>query len=226
MVITVHSENHSTALTDEQVEQISRSLSIQGTHHIAKAWGLGDVSVQMRNRRGSGDWSLLFLDRSDQEGALGYHDFDGTPVMKVFVKDCIDAGVQPSACASHELAEAMCDPDIIRCTVDGQHNRLWAVEIGDPCQSFTYSVAGWAMQDFVTPNWFIPGATAPYSYQRKVTAPFQVPNGGYAQYLDLANPSQGWHSIGSELGQGGLDPRPALVPRVGASHDRPRRVGL
>lgn len=210
MPITVRAKNQSSKLSNTQVDEISRALSIQATHHIAPAWGLDAVSVQQRARR-AGDWTLLFLDRSDQEGALGYHDWEGKPVMKVFVEDCLRAGVDPAACASHELAEAMCDPDIIRCTVDSQHNRVWAVEIGDPMQSFTYDVAGQEMQDFVLPAWFIPDAPRPYSYLDKAGAPFSVPNGGYAQYIDLSKPSEGWHSIGQELGDGDLDERPSLV---------------
>lgn len=208
--ITVNCENQS-SLSDQEVTKICRALSIQGTHHIAKAWDLAPVSVQPRPRF-SADWNLLFLENSDQSGALGYHDDrSGTPVMKVFVADCERYGVSPSSCASHELGEAMADPDIIRTTIDEAHNKLWALEIGDPCQSFTYEVEGVEVQDFVTPAWFNPSDPGRKSWRGKIGQPFAVPSGGYAQYLDLSNPSQGWHSIGQELGEGNLDARPKLV---------------
>jgi hypothetical protein len=210
MFTTVHSENHSSSLSDAEVDQISRALSIQATHHIAPAWGLAPVSVQQRERR-PGDWSLLFLDTSDQAGALGYHDWEGKPVMKVFVADCRKYGVEPSACASHELAEAMCDPDIVRAAVDGSAGRVWAVEVGDPMQNFTYEVGGVAVQDFVLPSWFVVGSPGPHSYLKRAGAAFEVPAGGYAQYIDLSAPSKGWQSIGEELGGGDLDERPLCV---------------
>jgi len=195
------------SLSASEVDAICGALSIQATQHIARDWGTAAVEVVRRPFQ-AGDWRLLFLENSDQAGALGYHDdlANGKPVMKVFVKTCEEDGVSASACASHELAEALADPYLTTANFDGK-SRFWATEIGDPSQSSTYTINGVEVQDYVTPHWFNPNPPkgARFDYTGKITKPFEVPNGGYAQFLDLSNPSKGWQDIGFELG---ADPRP------------------
>jgi hypothetical protein len=203
---TVQAINHSSRFSIEEIDQISRALSIQATHHIAPAWELIGASVQQRERRPE-DWQLIFLEHSDQANALGYHEdqVDGLPIMKVFVQDCEEAGVSPSSCASHELAEAMVDPDLIRLTLDESKGRAWFCEVGDPAQAFTYDIGGIEVQDFVTPAWFNPSppAGAKFSHTGEIHKAFEVPPGGYAQYsTDLRN----WKDIGFELGAGHTRP--------------------
>jgi hypothetical protein len=212
-MIHVAVENHSTALSDTQVDLICVALTGQGSNHIARAWGLTGVNVSRIAPRSTSDWLLVFLDNSDQAGALGYHDdqVNGHPLMKVFVKSCEEAGISPSACASHELGEAMVDPDLIRATVDG--GKAWFCEIGDPAQAITYVLDGIEVQDFVTPAWFNPSppAGAKFSRTGQIKHPFEVPAGGYAQYTtDL----QTWHQVGAELGAGHTRParRRGAVP--------------
>jgi hypothetical protein len=200
-MITIAATNQSTLLSDEEVAAICRALSVQGTHHIARAWDLDHVSVQPRSRRAE-DWHLEFLDHSDQEGALGYHDSEsGLPILRIFAADCKDAGVSPSACASHELAEAMVDPWLRRAEQDSK-GRFWACEVGDPVQSSIYEIEGVEVQNFVYPAWFgeAPGKLDALGV---VKQPLEVPQGGYAQHF---NPSKGWESIGAELGAGHTRP--------------------
>ena len=200
-MITVAAENHS-SLTPEEVEHLCRALSIQGTHHISPAWGTDHVSVQARSRRAE-DWTLALLENSDQAGALGYHEdlSNGLPVMKVFVRTCEQDGVSASACASHELAEALIDPYLHRSEQDPQ-GRFWACEIGDPVQASTYKVNEVELQNFLCPGWF-GGEPGALDYLGVVKKPLEVPPGGYAQHW---NPSTGWESIGAELGAGHTRP--------------------
>jgi hypothetical protein len=199
-MIHVAAVNESRLLSDPQVDAICKALTYKATHHIAPAWNLSTVAVA-RKAPGATEWQLVFLDTSDQAEALGYHEdlANGLPVMKVFVKSCREDGVSESACASHELAEALVDPDLIRTTT--APGKAWACEIGDPAQSITYVVDGVEVQDFVTPQWF--GApVAPGSklcHTGEIRKPFEVPKGGYAQWTsDLRS----WHEIGAELGAG------------------------
>lgn len=206
-MIRVAAVRETSLLTDSQVDAICTALTRQGTYHIARAWDLCAVKVERRTPTAA-DWVLAFLDNSDQAEALGYHDrlATGLPVMKVFVKDCRADGVAESACASHELAEAMVDPNLARVEV-GKSGYGWACEVGDPAQAVTYEVDGIQVQDFVYPAWFdtAPPSGAKFCHTGQIKAPFEVPAGGYAQWTsDL----KGWHSIGQELGAG---------------HDRPRR---
>lgn len=206
-MITVAVTNTS-SLSTEEVAAICRALSIQGTHDIAPAWGLSNVSVQPRKRLAT-DWTLLFLENSDQAGALGYHDdlSNGLPVMKVFVKTCKEAGVSPSACASHELSEAMVDPYLTTANFDGR-SKFWAMEVGDPAQASTYEIKGVEVQNFVTPQWFNSKAPAgsKFDHTGAIARPFEVPSGGYAQFFDIPNPSKGWQHVGFELGAGHTRP--------------------
>lgn len=216
---TVQAVNESSGLSDSRVDEICRALSIQGTHHVAPAWGLEPVSVQRRHRT-DGDWQLVFLDNSDQAEALGYHDTtpDGLPLMKVFVKTCQEYGVTASACASHELAEAMVDPDLLRVSYDEPHSRAWFLEVADPTQDFTYEIGGIEVQDFVYPAWFKPYITVAderrgLTHLRKITHPLTVPSGGYAQFTtDLRN----WQHVGLDKYDG-----ENRLEKVG--HSRPER---
>ena len=207
-MIHVAAVNQSKLLSTTSFEAICSALTTQATHHIAKAWGLATVSVTPKTPASS-EWSLIFLDTSDQAGALGYHEdlVDGLPVMKVFVKSCREDGVSESACASHELAEALVDPYLTTANFDGR-SRFWATEIGDPAQASTYEVDGIELQDFVTPQWFSasPTSGAKFDHTGAIRKPFEVPNGGYSQFLDITKPSAGWQEIGLELGAGHTRP--------------------
>lgn len=200
-MITVAVANHS-SLTKAEVEAICQALSDQATHHIAPAWRTQGAKLLLRAPAVT-DWQMLFLEDSDQEGALGYHDDEtshGLPRMKVFVKDCEADGISPSSCASHELAEALVDPYLTTANFDGA-SKFWATEIGDPAQASTYEIGGVEVQDFVTPQWFgAPGSQ--FDHTHTITRPFQVPKGGYAQFLDINHPGNGWQEVGFELGAG------------------------
>jgi hypothetical protein len=203
-LIHVAAVNQSKLLSTTQVDAICTALTSQATYHIAKAWGLANVTVS-RKTPTTTEWQLVFLDTSDQANALGYHEdlANGLPVMKVFVKSCREDGISESACASHELAEALVDPYLTTANFDGR-SKFWATEVGDPAQASTYTVDGVEVQDFATPQWFnaSPPAGAKFDHTGKITKPFQVPSGGYSQFLDITNPSKGWQQVGLELGAG------------------------
>lgn len=192
--------NESSLLTDSQVDTIAAALQRQANLHIAKAWGLAQVGIS-RKVPGLADWQLVFLDDSDQAGALGYHDdlSTGLPLMRVFVRTCRQDRVSESSCASHEVAEALVDPYLNTASFDGR-SKFWATEVGDPVQRGSYSVLGVEVSNFVTPAWFNPNATRGFDHLGQVSAPFQVATGGYSQFLDITNPSKGWQQIGEELG--------------------------
>ncbi len=60
------------------------------------------------------------------------------------------------------------------------------------------------MQDFVTPAWFdsTPPTGAKFDHTGAIAKPFEVPAGGYSQFLDLNDPRKGWQAVGRELGAG------------------------
>jgi hypothetical protein len=198
--------NQSTILDDETAAKIASALEQQANEDICPAWGLAPVTVAVK-APGPADWQLIFLDDTDQDEALGYHKGSetGLPVMEVFVHACRQAGVSESACASHELAEALADPYLTTASFDGG-SKFWAVEIGDAAQSSNYEVDGIEMQDFVTPAWFdsTPPIGAKFDHTGAITKPFEVPEDGYSQFLDLNDSSKGWQVVGRELGAGDM----------------------
>lgn len=129
------------------------------------------------------EWQLVFFDRSDQAGALGYHDKTpgGQPLSKIFVADCLDDGNNWNVTASHELHEMIADPNINRTvTIDGIE---YAYEVDDACEDDRYAarVGGHLQSNSVTPAWFDPAGVAPFTIYPcpAITAPLQLAPGGY-----------------------------------------------
>lgn len=206
-MIRVALVNHASGLTDAQADEIAWALQHQAVHHIGPGWQLAQTRVARREPLAT-DWQLVFLDNSDQAGALGYHDDStpaGLPCMKVFVQTCRADGIPESSCASHELAEALVDPFLNAASFDGSH-RFWATEIGDPVQRGIYNIGSVAVSNFALPGWFDSNATSGFDFRGEVGAAFQVAEGGYGQYVDLTNAEAGWQQVGAELGAGHTRP--------------------
>jgi len=142
-------------------------------------------------------WQCVFLDDSDQAGALAYHDLTNTglPLSKVFVKTLMSDNASVSVGASHECCEMAVDPTINLAAQDAS-GAFWAYEVCDPCEDdqYGYDINGILVSDFVTPAWFgfASAGTRPVDFMKKATAAFQVLTGGYAQKYD---PASGWTQI-------------------------------
>ena len=175
----------------------------QVSEHFAPAWGI-DATLSFVAPGATplaGSWWLVILDDSDQAGALGYHDLtdEAMPLGKVFVRTAQAAGVKWTVTASHELLELLADP-AINLTVCANENNdlvLYAYEICDPCQAdeFGYAIDGVTVSDFVFPSWFETfhrSGVVPLDYCGKITAPFTILPGGYANVLDTGHPAGAW----------------------------------
>lgn len=148
----------------------------------------------------AGAWILDLLDVSDQPGALGYHDEDGNevPYGRVFCKTASENGCDPAEVASHELMELLVDPHVNATAYDPASARLYAMEVGDPCQGGAYDIGapysrttGIIMSDFVLPGWFDPNTSsgAKTSYRGVCTGPFGLGSGGYVSYAKKLPPT-------------------------------------
>jgi len=83
--------NESTKITDAEVQAMISPLSQQWNNDLRSIWGVDQASfafVPKGNAPPTGSWWGVFLDDSDQAGALAYHDLtnEGLPISKVFVK--------------------------------------------------------------------------------------------------------------------------------------------
>jgi hypothetical protein len=192
MTIAIAVINHSTRVTDADVQPVVQALQIQINRDFATTWGFG---AKLFGPLPQGQpvppqfWQLVLFDHSDQAGALGYHDLtaSGQPLGKVFVGDDLDFGSSWSVTMSHELLEMLGDPTANRCVAATDANGspvIYALEVADACEddSLAYEIDGVKVSDFVKPAWFdswrAPGSVK-FDVQGHVTAPFQLLKGGY-----------------------------------------------
>jgi len=176
-------------------------------------------------------WHMELLDTSDQEGALGYHEdeaFDKTgaptgpkkssnrtsrglradapeiPLMKIFVKTSQEDGVQGSEVASHEMLEALVDPQVVkevRTVKKPSEGRIYIVEVGDPVQSSGYKIGEVEVANFALPAYFGYEQTSnpsQYDYGKVLTAPVPAMTpGGYMSYATEEEPENWQQEFGS-----------------------------
>jgi hypothetical protein len=202
-VTTIAILNASSVLTDAEVAAAIPALQTQISRDFAPIWNIDAtlVFVPAGQAPQAADLVAHLLDDSDQAGALGYHDDDGTagaPRALIFVKDDIEGGFSWTVTVSHELLEMLVDPGCERTASVGALEYAYEVCDAPEDDSFGYAVDGVTVSDFVTPAWFTPGAAGPYDLRGHINAPLQVLGGGYIGVLDTANPGAGWTQITNE----------------------------
>jgi hypothetical protein len=191
--------NESTVISDSDVQVMLPAFDKQWNGDLQPVWGVGDATftfVPKGQSPASGTWWVVFLDDSDQAGALAYHDLtnDGLPISKVFVKTILADNASVSVGATHEICEMAVDPWLNSAYQDPQ-GTFWAGEVCDPVEDdqYGYDVGGVLVTDFITPNWFAhEHAQGAIDFKGHATSAFEVLTGGYAQKFD---PQQGWQQI-------------------------------
>ena len=83
--------NESSAITDAEVQRMLPAFDRQWNQDLMPVWGVDKVGFAFAPKGqapAAGTWWLVFLDDSDQAGALAYHDLtnEGLPISKVFVR--------------------------------------------------------------------------------------------------------------------------------------------
>ena len=157
-------------------------------HDLRPIWGVEAAQftfVPKGQAPAPSNWWVVFLDDSDQAGALAYHDLtdEGLPISKVFVKTLAASKSSISVGATHEICEMAVDPWLNSAYQDSQ-GVFWAGEICDPVEDdqYGYAIGGILVTDFVTPNWFgHQHAQSLIDHQGHAQTPFEVLSGGYAQ---------------------------------------------
>jgi hypothetical protein len=184
--------NESTVLTDVDVANYVVAQQYQVSYHFKPHWG--PTAVMTEVAAGSvpaSSWQLVFLDDSDQAGALGYHDLtsSGLPLGKVFAKTDLQNGYKWSITASHECLEMLGDPWVDAAVQVGKQT-FYALEVCDACEadSLGYETHGVWVSDFVLPPWFS-GEPGPYDYKGHISSARQLLPGGY---IGEWTPSTGW----------------------------------
>ena len=216
--------NESTAITDAEVMAMIPAFEEQWNRDLESVWGVEEASfefVYKGQNPAAKSWWCVFLDNSDQAGALAYHDLtsEGLPISKIFVKTLMQDNSSVSVGATHELCEMAVDPWLNSAYQDDQ-GTFWAGEVCDPCEDgiYGYKIGSIEVTDFVAPSWFgHQHAAAPYDFKGHVMQPFQVLSGGYAQKFD---PSAGWVQV---TGDRALASHQLVAP-AGSRRDRRERA--
>jgi hypothetical protein len=184
------------------------ALSIQVTQDLPQYWRgiMANVTVAPTlSAVPVGGWPV-FLVESLPPGEGGFHlDKKNQPYAKVIASPDDDSWTID---ASHEIIEMLVDPFGNRMqtsqaieisgngVVDGTGTFNYLVEACDPCESnnFAYDIAGIALSDFITPNFYDPSLTpgTQYSFKGNIKYPRQLLPGGYISYVQ---PDGSWNQI-------------------------------
>jgi len=216
MKIHVSVINNSTVVDDDQVETIADALQQQVNRDFHPTWGM-DCHLKFVPEGQTpepGSWWLVFLDDSDQAGALGYHDLtpDQHPLGKVFAKTDQKYGLQASVTASHELLEMLGDPYVNLTALDPKTLRMYAYETADAIEAdeLGYEINGVMVSDWVTPHFFDREAEnrpeVKFDFQGHLSKPFSLAKGGYLSYLDLKHVQAGWQQEQAQRTPGSRQP--------------------
>jgi hypothetical protein len=191
--------NASTAASDAEVQGMLAAFAQQWNQDLLSIWSVEEAHfafVPHGATPATGAWWAVFLDDSDQAGALAYHDLtnEGLPISKIFVKTIAADHASLSVGATHELCEMAVDPWLNSAYQD-PHGVFWAGEVCDPVEDdqYGYEIGGVLVTDFVSPNWFAhQNSQKQIDFKGHANASFQVLSGGYAQKWD---PHAGWQQV-------------------------------
>lgn len=228
-------ENQSTVVTAEQLDKIVAALDLQAVrdyNHCRWVTGGfatgGHVQALIAGTKPPvGSWNLIIMDKSDQQGALGYHDDEqgnGIPYAEVFAQDSLDDGATVSAVASHEMLEMLVDPDVQNVKTATRHdtNQLYIIEVADPVQGNDYDLnhpglEGVLVADYCLPCWWdLEAFHGHWSHRHAVGGPWQIAPQGYISIAPVEDPNN-WSQIFGEE-KTALPKWASRLPRI---HGRP-----
>jgi hypothetical protein len=224
-MINISVINESTVYSEAEALATMHALQSQWNKNLAPVWHLDQATFSYLgkgNTPPAGAWWVIFLDDSDQAGALAYHDVtnDGFPLSKVFVKTILADNSSVSVGASHECCEMAVDPTINLAAQDTS-GVFWAYEVCDPVEDdqYGYEIGDVLVSDFVTPAWFGFASSSGKALDRQghVTAAFEVLSGGYAQN----NNGGGWQQV---TGKHAAMVRRVMYPSKGSRRERRIRM--
>lgn len=182
-------QNDSTVLTDEEIQNAIPAFQAAVHTDFSPYW---DATCHLifnaiKQPVPKGAWAYAIKDDSDQPDALAYHDVDGNdvPALFNFAKTEADDNASWTVGFTHELFEALGDPDI-RGAEEQDNGTFFAREVCDPVEDdqFAYHRQGAdgsqiLISDFVTWNWFSSEAPGPYDFKGHCTTPGQILPNGY-----------------------------------------------
>lgn len=201
--------NASNLLMNEQVRAYVPVLQTQVDRDFIPAWGDRATAVKL-SFAGTADisslssdcWPIFLNKHSTDPGALGWHDDQtGKIFSRVFVGDCMRAGLDWGVTLSHELLELILDPDIVRVwkMPDGRYAALEACDAVEADELGYSVIGGLRVSNFVLPAYFGTGP-GPYDFRGVLKAPCPaLTPGGYMSIRDLQGD---WSQINADRADG------------------------
>lgn len=199
-------------IRDTRWASLVPALQEQVSKHFAPIWG-ADANLSfcgLHDQPNATFWKVWLLNKSDDPGALGYHEDDtGIPESKIFVGDDLEYGAEISVTVSHEILEMLGDPTAQKTVMlDG---KIVALEVCDAVEADEDGpmVGGFRLSNFVYPARFRmqnPSGVDPnqYDYMKLLRGPFPVVRpGGY----DLWSDGHTWHTTAARFSDGRLSYR-------------------
>jgi hypothetical protein len=180
------------------IAEIAAALQRQLTRDVApiwEVWATVDAFASLEHVP-PGYWPILVGDYFPGNEMIGMHrDRSGQPFALV------EASASWSLAASHEAIEMVIDPWGNRTVPGGSPIAAQdpdsdqglveiLVEVCDPSgdAQWAYTVNGYLVSDFVTPNYYdpVPAAGVRYSFKGVVPGPREILEGGYLSWRDPA----------------------------------------
>lgn len=204
--------NISSSVSDTELATVVHAIQRQVHEDFNPLWGMDatlrvvDVPRELKPdpELNLSDFVLYVGELDDDpakiENALGYHSLNesGVPFGFVFVDIAAQIKEAWSTTLSHEVLEAIADPDVNLSVIaphpdDSSKAVLRDYEVCDPVQADSYKIDGVAVSNFVTPLYFarLPNrVTTRTDYMQTGVKRFGVRPGGYYTYIDLATGEQ------------------------------------
>jgi hypothetical protein len=206
--------NASTVLTDINAQYMVDALN-KLLPQFCSDWSIAPCTASFfkRGTTSTIPTKVFFLDNSDAQGALAYHDLSsGKPYGRVFVQTILRYGpvlfstdsTKPTVaqCLAHEVFELLIDPICNGWWMLPDYNTLYPSEVSDPVQgnivpvTLTYTTTTTTvpirrivttvqvgMSDWILPSWSNPQGSRPFNHNNTLSAPFAIDNGGYEYVL-------------------------------------------
>jgi hypothetical protein len=171
--------NESTVISDAEIEPMIAATQEYVAAQIGPRW---DIAVTLHQIPAgepppAGMWQTVFLDNSDQADDLGYHErtSEGLSLGKVFVATTQSYGQTVSRVFSHEVIEALVDPQLNR-TAPGP-GTPYAIEVGDPLSLDIQgrTVLGQLMSGIALPAYYYPNYGTSYDLDGHLTGIIPTP---------------------------------------------------
>jgi hypothetical protein len=183
--------NESDLITDAEIEPMVAAVQEFISASVGTPWGVAVSLTQIPkgDPAPAGMWQMAFLNDTDQANALGYHErtWQGLYLGKVFVRTTQNLGQSVSRVLSHEVMEALVDPNLNRTVPGGPVP--YAIEVGDPLSrdSQGRDVLGQRMSGIALPAYYYPNYGTNYDLDGHLSGPIPTPakeGGTYLMWFD------------------------------------------